>query len=201
MDLVQITRSRGRDRFAFRAAWATVPPPAMKLYSAKIAPLAQDVVRSLLGSKDIEVEDASAQKEVVADVESVLKSYLDTERIVDDKTRDLLQRTNRGPNEFPRVRQQIAETHGIKVGDEMLDYLLDQVVQMLMHSQHVDEVYAEDVVLRRRMAPLFKKHMGVDSDLEAEVREQLKHVKEGTSQWDIEYSRALEQVRRRRGLS
>jgi hypothetical protein len=173
----------------------------MKLYSAKIAPLAQDVVRSLLGSKDIEVEDASAQKEVVADVESVLKSYLDTERIVDDKTRDLLQRTNRGPNEFPRVRQQIAETHGIKVGDEMLDYLLDQVVQMLMHSQHVDEVYAEDVVLRRRMAPLFKKHMGVDSDLEAEVREQLKHVKEGTSQWDIEYSRALEQVRRRRGLS
>ncbi len=173
----------------------------MKLYSAKISPLAQDVVRTLLASKDIEVEDASVHKEVVADVEAVLKSYLDTERIVDDKTRELLQRTNRGPNEFPKVRQQIAEHHGIKVGDETLDYLLDQVVQMLMHSQHVDEVFAEDVVLRRRMAPLFKKHMGVDSELEAEIRAQLKHVKEGTAQWDVEYARALEQVRRRRGLS
>src|SRR5205807_4051391 len=137
---------------------------SMKLYGAKVTPIAQEVVRTLLSSKDIEVEDAGQQKEVVADVEAVLKSYLDTERIVEEKTRDLLQRTNRGPTEYPTVRQQIAEHHGIKVGDETLDYLLDQVVQMLMHSQHVDEVFAEDVELRRHMAPLFKKHMGVDSD-------------------------------------
>jgi hypothetical protein len=172
----------------------------MKLYSAKITPLAQEVVRALLASKDIELEDASAHKEVVADVEAVLKSYLDTERAVDEKTRELLQRTNRGPDAFPRVRQQVAESHGIKVGDESLDFLLDQVVEMLMHSQHVDEVFAEDIVLRRHMAPLFKKHMGVDADLEAEVRAQLKHVKEGTAQWDVEYARVLEATRRRRGL-
>ena len=172
----------------------------MKLYGAKVTPISQEVVRTLLSSNDIEVEEAAQQKEVVADVEAVLKSYLDTERIVDEKTRELLQRTNRGPTEFPKVRQQIAEHHGIKVGDEMLDFLLDQVVQMLMHSQHVDEVFAEDVELRRHMAPVFKKHMGVDSDLESEVRAQLKHVKEGTAQWDVEYNRVLEQVRRRRGL-
>jgi uncharacterized protein len=82
----------------------------------------------------------------------------------------------------------------------MLDYLLDQVVAMLMHSSHVEEVYAEDVVLRRHMAPIFKKHMQVDMDVDTEVRAQIKHVKEGTSQWDIEYARALETVKRRRGL-
>jgi hypothetical protein len=147
------------------------------------------------------LEDAGAQREVIADVESVLKSYLDTERIVDEKTRELLQRTNRGPAEFSKVRQQIAEHHGIKVGDEALDYMLDQVVAMLMHSAHVDEVFAEDIDLRRRMTPIFKKHMGADSELESEVRAQLKHVKEGTSQWDIEYARVLEAVRRKRGLA
>lgn len=173
----------------------------MKLYGAKVTPIAGEVVRTLLASKDIELADAGAQKEVVADVESVLKSYLETERVVDDKTRELLQRTGRGHGEFQRVREQIAESHGIKVGDETLDYLLDQVVQMLMHSHHVEEVFAEDVVLRRHMAPIFKKHMGVDSELESEVRAQLKHVKEGTSQWDIEYARVLEQVRRKRGLA
>src|SRR3954452_14391855 len=113
----------------------------MRLYGAKVGPLAQDIVRSLVTAKDIETD---AQREVIADIEAVLKSYLDTERIVDEKTRDLLQRTNRGATEFPKVRQQIAEHHGIKVGEEMLDYLLDQVVEMLMHSQHVDEVFAED---------------------------------------------------------
>ncbi|MBX3258530.1 MAG: DUF507 family protein [Labilithrix sp.] len=89
----------------------------MRLYGAKVAPIAQEVVRSLVTAKDIETE---AQREVVADVEAVLKSYLDTERLVDDKTRDLLQRTGRGTSEFSRVRQQVAEHHGIKVGDDAL---------------------------------------------------------------------------------
>lgn len=173
----------------------------MRLYGSKVPQISQEVVRALLSAKDIELEDASAQREVVADVESVLRSYLDTERMVDEKTRELLQRTNRGPSEFNKVKQQIAEHHGIKVGDEALDYLLDQVVAMLMHSSHVDEVFAEDVELRRRMSPIFKKYMGADAELESEVRAQLKHVKEGTAQWDIEYARVLEAVRRKRGLA
>jgi hypothetical protein len=170
----------------------------MRLYGAKVGPIAQEVVRSLVTAKDIETD---AQREVVADIEAVLKSYLDTERIVDDKTRELLQRTGRGTGEFSRVRQQVAEHHGIKVGDDTLDYLLDQVVEMLLHSSHVDEVFSEDVVLRRRMTPIFKRYMAADAELEAEVRAQLRHVKEGTSQWDIEYARVLEAVRRKRGLS
>ena len=170
----------------------------MRLYGAKVGPLAQEVVRSLVTAKDIETD---AQREVVADVEAVLQSYLDTERVVDDKTRELLQRTGRGTGEFGRVRQQVAEHHGIKVGDEALDYLLDQVVEMLLHSSHVEEVFAEDVELRRRMAPIFKRYMAADAELEAEVRGQLRHVKEGTAQWDIEYARVLEAVRRKRGLS
>lgn len=172
----------------------------MKLYGAKVPAVAQEVVRTLLASNDIELAEPGAQREVVADIEAVLKSYLDTERTVDDKTRELLQRTSRGATEFSRVRQQVAEHHGIKVGDEALDYLLDQVVEMLMHSNNVEEVFAEDVVLRRHMAPIFKKHMGADAELEAEVRAQLRHVQEGTAQWDVEHARVLEQVRRKRGL-
>lgn len=170
----------------------------MRLYGAKVAPIAQECVRSLIAANEIET---AAQREVIADIEAVLKSYLDTERIVDDKTRELLQRTGRGTGEFSRVRQQVAEHHNIKVGDDALDYLLDQVVQMLLHSNNVEEVFAEDVALRRRMAPIFKKYMAADAELDAEVRAQLKHVKEGTAQWDIEHARVLEAVKRRRGLS
>jgi uncharacterized protein len=173
----------------------------MRLYGAKAPTIAQEVVRTLVAAKDIEVEDPNAQREVVADVESVLKSYLDTEKIVDEKTRELLERTGRGQTEFGRVREQIAQTHGIKVGDETLDYLLDQVVEMLMHSNHVDEVYSADVELRRKMAPIFKRHMGADNELDGEVRAQLKHLREGTPQWELEYARVLGAVKRKRGLA
>jgi len=170
----------------------------MRLYASMVHPISHEVVRVLLASKDIE---ASAPKEVEADVESVLTSYLSTEKEVDEKTKDLLERTGRGNSEFSRVRQQIAESAGIRVGDEALDYILDQVVEMFHHSQHVEEIYPEDVELRRKMAPVFKRFMGADAQLDTEVRAQMKHVQEGTRTWDIEYARIMEATKRKRGLS
>ena len=83
----------------------------------------------------------------------------------------------------------------------MLDYLLDQVVEIFHHSSNVDEIFCEDVELRRKMAPVFKKNMAVDEALDAEVRGQLKNLREGTVAWDVEYAKVLDQVKRRRGLS
>jgi hypothetical protein len=169
----------------------------MRLYSGKVPAIATEVVRALLTSKDIEAE---SPKEVEADVASVLNQYLSDEREVNDRAKDVLERTRKPQTEFQRVRSLVADEKGIKVGDEALDYLLDQVVEMLMHSNNVDEVFVEDLVLRRTMAPVFKKHMAVDSTLDADVRAQLKHVREGTRDWEIEYAKVLEQVKRRKGL-
>jgi hypothetical protein len=40
----------------------------------------------------------------------------------------------------------------------------------------------------------------VDEALDAEIRTQLRHVSEGTPQWDVEYNRIGEAIRRKRGL-
>ena len=169
----------------------------MRLYSGKVPAISTEVVRGLLAAKDIEAE---SPKEVEADVSAVLNQYLSDEREVNERAKDVLERTGKSQNDFQRVRALVADEKGIKVGDETLDYLLDQVVEMLMHSNNVEEVFASDVDLRRRMAPVFKKHMAVDSALDTEVRAQLRHVKEGTREWEVEYARVLEQVKRRKGL-
>jgi hypothetical protein len=169
----------------------------MRLYSGKIPSISAEIVRALLTSNDIEAE---SPKQVEADVAAVLTQYLADEREVNDRAKDLLERTGKPNTEYSRLRQLVAEEKGIKVGDDALDYLLDQVVEMLMHSNHVDEVYVEDVELRRKMAPIFKKHMAVDSAIDTEVRAQIRHVREGTREWEIEYARTLEQVKRKKGL-
>jgi hypothetical protein len=69
-----------------------------------------------------------------------------------------------------------------------------------MHSANVAEVYSEDVVLRRKMAPILKHHMAVDEEVEREVRGKLKHVQEGTRTWEVEYSKMMDEIRRRKGL-
>lgn len=169
----------------------------MRLYSGKVPAIATEVVRALLAAKEIEAE---SPKEVEADVAAVLNQYLNDEREVNERAKDVLERTGKSNTDFQRVRALVADEKGIKVGDETLDYLLDQVVEMLMHSNNVEEVFASDVDLRRRMAPVFKKHMAVDSAIDGEVRAQLRHVKEGTREWEVEYARVLEQVKRRKGL-
>jgi hypothetical protein len=170
----------------------------MRLYSAKVGPISAEIVRVLTSAGDI---DAEVPHEVEVDIQSVLNGYLATEREVNDRAKELLDRMNRPQSDLGRMRQQVAEQKGVKIGDEMLDYLLDQIVEILHHSSHVDEIYPEDVVLRRKMAPILKKHGAIEDAIEAEVRAQLKHVKEGTRTWDIEHARILEQIRRNRGLA
>ncbi|HKQ70362.1 MAG TPA: DUF507 family protein [Polyangiaceae bacterium] len=169
----------------------------MRLYSGKVGTIATEIVRTLIDGSDIETENP---KEVQADVESVLNQYLRTEREAMDKAKDAMQSRGIPTSEFSRMKKLAAEQMGIKVGDETIDYLLDQVLEILMHSANVDEIFAEDVELRRKMAPVLKRHMAVDEELEREVRGKLRHVEEGTRTWEVEYSRIMEDIRRRKGL-
>lgn len=169
----------------------------MRLYSGRVPAIASEVTRMLLAGKDIE---SANPKEVEADIVAVLGQYVTDERAVNERAKDLAERAGKSQADYSRLRALAAEERGIKIGDEALDYILDQVVSMLMHSDHVDEVYSADVNLRRKMAPLFKKHMDVDAGLDGEVRAHIRNLREGTSAWEIEYERVLEQLKRRKGL-
>ena len=169
----------------------------MRLFSGQITPLSEEIVRALVDSKDIEVE---AKREVVLDVESIFKSYLQTEREATEKAKDLLSARGMQPGELQRIKKLVAEQKGIKVGDEMMDFLLDQLIEMLMHSNNVEEVFVEDHDLRRRMRPVLKKYLDVDNALDTEVRSRLKHVQEGTRTWEVEYQRVMSDIQRRKGL-
>ena len=169
----------------------------MRLYAGRVGPIATEIVRLLLDGSDIEAERPN---EVQADIEAVLHQYIRTEKEAADKARDAVQSRGLPQTEVGRMRKLAAEQMGIKIGDESIDYLLDQILEILMHSANVDEIFAPDVELRRKMAPILKKHMAVDEDLEREVRGKLKHVEEGSRTWEVEYARMMEEIRRRKGL-
>jgi hypothetical protein len=169
----------------------------MRLYSGKVGAIASESVKELLAAGQIE---CVSPKEVEKDIAAVLNNYVKTEQEVLDLARDWQQRRSLPSTELPRLRKAAAEQKGIKTGEDTLDFLLDQVVEMLLHSGNVEEVFAEDHELRRTMAKVFKKHMAADEELEQEIRGKLKHVKEGTSTWEIEYQRIKEDIRRRKGL-
>ncbi len=169
----------------------------MRIHQPKIPQLAREILDALVSNKDIET---GSNEEVRRDIESVLAQFAREEQAVSEKARDLQAARSLPPSEVSRMRKLLATERGIKVGDEAIDYLLDQLIEILMHSPHVEEVWAEDLVLRRRMRDPLRRHAAMDEQIQQEVRAQLKHVKEGGAVWEVEYQRMMEEIRRRKGL-
>jgi hypothetical protein len=69
-----------------------------------------------------------------------------------------------------------------------------------MRSPHVDEIFSDDDVIRRKIKKILERHMGEDEVIDQEVRARIKNVEEGTKTWELEYARVMEQVKRKHGM-
>ncbi len=169
----------------------------MRLYSAKVPVIATDLVRALKHANAIESESDS---EVELDIQSVLKEYVRLDRELTDKAKDLAEQRKVGFGQVNKIKRQLAEEKEFGLGDEALSWISTQLTETFMHSANVGEVYADDATLRRLIKDVLKKHMGVDDELDAEVRQRIKNLEEGTSTWELEYNRVMDQIKQKHGL-
>jgi hypothetical protein len=169
----------------------------MRLYSGKIGPIVDDLVRELTAANDIEVEE---EMEVRMDLEAVLREYVRRERQLIDESKDRMQREGLGYGQLGKMRQRVAKEMGFPQQDETLPYLIDQLLNMLFHSNNVAEIYADDATLRKKMTPILRRHMEVESGLDAEVRSKIKNLQEGTAAFEVEYAKVMDQIKHKRGL-
>jgi len=172
----------------------------MKLYTGKIPALAHDLVDVLMKAKAIEVL-ADEIKEVEMDVESVLKEYVRVDREVTDRARDVIAAEKRDYSELNKVKSQMARERNFGIGESMGEYISAQLIEALLHSRHVEEVFGQDNELVLAMQPILRKHLAADEELDGEVRTRIKNLQEGTMAWDIQYRRVMDELKRstRRG--
>lgn len=170
----------------------------MRLFSGKIPIIAQEIVRVLTAEGDLETEQPN---EVVLDIESVLKEYLRYERSVADEAKNRLEARSLPYAQLGKIRSQVARERGAPQHDDVLPYLLEQILSLLFHSKNVDEIFAEDAQLRTKIAHVLRKHMDVGGELDAEVRSKIKNLEEGTASFEIEYQRVMGELKRKKGLS
>ena len=166
----------------------------MRLYVAKVPVIAGELVRSLIEAGDIEVNNAA---EGELDVAAVLKEYVRVDRELTDKAKDLMEQRKLGYDQFGKLKRALAEEKDFGLGDEAITWICTQLLETFMHSANVDEVYADDATLRRRIKDVLKKHMAVDEELDAEVRQRIRNLEEGTATWDLEYSRVMDQIKQK----
>ena len=169
----------------------------MRLYASKIPHIVETLTRSLVEPGHIEI---SERDEFKRDVESILREYLRKEREVVEQAKDTLEARGLPYSELYRIKRQLAEEQDFGIGDDSVTWIANQLLELFMRSKFVEEIYADDITLRKSIKEVLRRNMQLDDDLDREVRRHLKHLEEGTSSFEVEYQRQLDMVKRKHGL-
>lgn len=170
----------------------------MRLYSGKVPVIAEEIVGTLVKDGDIETEN---EPEVRLDVEAVLKEYLRLERQVVDEAKTRMEIRGLPYAQLGKMKSTVARERQLPVGEDMLPYLIEQILTMLFHSGNVEEVFSDDIVLRKKMTSVMRRHMEVEGELDKEVRSKIKNLEEGTASFEIEYQRVMDELKRKKRLT
>ena len=173
----------------------------MRIYRGKIESTAEEVLKCLVKGSLIEVEPANME-EAQKDLESVMLEYSRMAREINDKAKDMAQKRGLEYSALGRLRRGMAKERNFGLDDDALDYIVQQMIEIMLSSPHVEEVFGEDHELNRAIAPVMRKNMSVDEELDREVRQKIKHLEdaEGTVSWEIEYKQKKEELERLKKL-
>lgn len=171
----------------------------MKLYRNRIPDIATFVITTLMTDGDIEVEPEN-KSEAEQDLISIMEEYLRRDMDLRNQARDDMARAGIGADQYPKVRSRMAEEWNHPTGDDVERFLARQFVENCMISRFVEEVYADDHSLWKKILVSIKSHDVDERELRDEARGLIKNIKEGTVEYEMAFSRALRDVRKRRGL-
>ncbi|MEQ8274616.1 MAG: DUF507 family protein [Deltaproteobacteria bacterium] len=172
----------------------------MRLYRKIIPKMSKEIIATLRGDGDVEIDDQKLE-EAELDVAAILVEYCNAEDRLNQETKDALTRRGLSAERFGQVKKGLAEARQHKTGEEGAEYVINQMLEALMHSRNIEEVFAEDHEMRKKITDTMRKYLGIDEEIDREARSRLKNLREGSAEWDIEYEKVVRQLKQARGIA
>jgi hypothetical protein len=171
----------------------------VRIYRSQVPRLAEEIVTTLMGEDDIEVVPDNVT-ETVQDVRAIMDEHGRQEAKIVREVRDYMHERQITYDQFGKIKGQLCEEHNHPTGDDGVRWIIGQIIESFLMSNHVEEVYAEDFLMRRKMMLIFRRILIDEADLDREARTKIRNVREGTAEWEFEYKKALDDIRKKRGL-
>lgn len=166
----------------------------MRIYRERVPQIARSVAQALIAAELIEVTEENLP-EVELDVESVVNEYRRMDHEITEKARDLVQQRNADYSQTFKIKAKLAAQQNFVLGDEAVGWICEQIIEILLQSRHVEEIFGEDHDLRAVIAPILKREFLVDDELDREVKKRIRNLEEGTVNYEVEYTKTMEQLR------
>src|SRR5262249_54531941 len=120
----------------------------MRLYPKVIPVISRETIQQLMKDGDIEVEPMRIA-DAEMDLSAIMREYLTNEERVNQATREALERRGYDHSKFNQVKREMADVRGFKMGDEGIEYVVNQIIEFLLISHNVEEAFAAHNALRR----------------------------------------------------
>ena len=171
---------------------------SMRLHNSKVDTIVSEIVRALVDKELVEIEPAHIS-EVELDVKSVLREYMRAERQLTEEAKDLAHSRGLDYSAHQKIKRQLADRRRFGLYEDAVGYISNQIIETLLHSRNVEEIFGEDNDLRAAVAPVLKAQMSTGDQIDREVRRRLKNLEEGTLDWEIRYKQTMERLKNARG--
>ncbi len=133
----------------------------MRLAPRVIPAISRETIQQLMQDGDIEVEPMRVA-DAEMDLSAIMREYLTNEERVNQATREALERRGYDQSRFDQVRREMADARGFKMGDEGVAHVVNQMIEFLLLSRNVEEVFAGDDVLRPKVLAVMKKYLDLE---------------------------------------
>ena len=131
----------------------------MRLDPKLIPVISRETIQLLMQDGDIEVERMRIA-DAEMDLSAIMREYLTNEERVNQATREALERRGFDSSKFDQVKREMADVRGFRMGGEGIEFVITQMIEFLLMSRNVEEVFAADDVLRPKVLSVMKKHLG-----------------------------------------
>lgn len=172
----------------------------VRLYRGQVPKLSAEIIKRLVDGEDIDIEQTRIP-EAEKDIGAVIEEYLRNDMRVLNRAKDLLADRRESRESLGRIRREIAVEENHQLGDEGIRWVQHQIIECLIASPNVEEIYGDDVALLKRIREAFDKVLISEEDLDQEVRGRIRNLEEGTPAWDLKYQEVMREIRRKHGLS
>lgn len=171
----------------------------MKLYKAKIPVIAKECIAALLTDGDIEIATGNVE-EAELDLVSIMEEFYRRDMNLRTQIKDTMHRQQISYDQYGKVRGRLADRLGHPTGDDVERFLCRQFVENLMISPFIEEVWADDSEMYKKLMGVLQSHDVDERAIREEAANKLKNLREGTVDYEIALENAIRDEKKRRGL-
>jgi len=171
----------------------------MKLYLARVPTIASQIVESLIFDGSIEVI-ASNRFEAENDLSAIMEEFLRREKQIMRETKDTMSAFEIPYDRFSSQRSKLCKKKNHPTGKDIEKYLARQFIESFMISNFVDEVYATDEDMYKKILSILRSFHVDEAALREEAKSKITNITEGTVEYEMALRQAIVEVKRKKGL-